>query len=124
VTTAAAELPLSFEGFLELEAATAHKHEYVDDCIYALAGAGRRHNRIAARIIGRLLGPAEAPGGDLMRVSHSSMRQRGVHNAMMRAPRCQSPVKARPGIDGAIAPSYPPRRSCDDCSVRRQGQCP
>jgi len=62
VTTAASERPLSFAGFLQLEAATDHKHEYVGGYLYALAGAGRRHNRIAARIIGRLLELAEARG--------------------------------------------------------------
>ncbi len=62
MTTAPIERPLSFDEFLALEAATDRKREYVAGYVYALAGAGRQHNLIAARIIGRLLGPAEARG--------------------------------------------------------------
>jgi len=53
---------LSFDEFLAIEAAVDRKHEYVAGYVYALAGAGRQHNLIAARIIGRLIGPTEACG--------------------------------------------------------------
>ena len=56
------ERPLSFDEFLAFETAADRRHEYVAGYVYALAGAGRQHNLITARIIGRLLGPAEARG--------------------------------------------------------------
>ncbi len=62
MTTAPSERPLSFEEFLAFESAADRRHEYVAGYVYALAGAGRQHNLISARIIGRLLGPSEACG--------------------------------------------------------------
>ncbi len=62
MTTAAAEQPLSFEEFIDFERASAQKHEYVAGDVYALAGAGRQHNRTAIRIIARLAGVADATG--------------------------------------------------------------
>lgn len=62
MTTAPSERPLSVEEFLDFEATAERKHEYVAGYIYALAGGHRRHNRIAARILGRIEQPAEARG--------------------------------------------------------------
>ena len=49
------DLPVSVEEYLRLEEASAVKHEYVAGEITALAGASRRHNRIAGNIFARLL---------------------------------------------------------------------
>ncbi|MBV9355943.1 MAG: Uma2 family endonuclease, partial [Chloroflexi bacterium] len=38
MTTAAAERPLSFEDFLDVEAAAERKHEYIAGYVHALAG--------------------------------------------------------------------------------------
>jgi Uma2 family endonuclease len=46
--------PLSSEDYLELEAASAVKHEFVDGQVYALAGATDRHNRIVTNLTGHL----------------------------------------------------------------------
>lgn len=43
----AAQLPLTEEAYLRLEAESTIKHEYVDGAIYARSGAGERHNRMA-----------------------------------------------------------------------------
>jgi Uma2 family endonuclease len=65
MTTAPVEQPISFEQFLELEAEAERKHEYVAGFLYALAGARRPHNRVAARILARLQAAAEACGCDV-----------------------------------------------------------
>lgn len=46
--------PLSFDEFLALEEVAERKYEYVDGYVYALAGAWRRHNDVAASIFLRL----------------------------------------------------------------------
>jgi Uma2 family endonuclease len=62
----ASELHLvSVEEYLAREATADWKSEYVDGRIYALAGATRRHNRIAANIIAALLPRARARGCDV-----------------------------------------------------------
>jgi Uma2 family endonuclease len=66
MTTAADERSLSFEEFLDSECASTQKHEYVAGYIYALAGAGRQHNWIAALILGRLLEPALSKGCQIL----------------------------------------------------------
>lgn len=48
--------PYTPEQYLQLERSGAAKHEYLDGRIYALAGASRNHNRIAAHILGILYG--------------------------------------------------------------------
>jgi Uma2 family endonuclease len=53
--------PLSVEEYLRLEETSPVRHEYVAGEIHALAGASRRHNRIALNIASRLL--AVARGG-------------------------------------------------------------
>jgi Uma2 family endonuclease len=52
--------PLSLEAFLNWEARQAHKHEFVDGVIIAMAGASKRHNLIAANILASL--HAKLPG--------------------------------------------------------------
>ncbi len=46
--------PLSVEEYLQLEASSATKNEFVDGQVYALAGATDRHNRIVMNISGHL----------------------------------------------------------------------
>jgi Uma2 family endonuclease len=70
-----ADLPLmSPEEFLAFEEAASQKHAYVAGRVYpwgdadqatGLAGASRRHNRLAARIIARLSPAADAAGCDI-----------------------------------------------------------
>lgn len=49
-----------FEGYLELEASSDVKHEFLDGNAWAMAGGSARHAAISMRI-GRLLGQALAP---------------------------------------------------------------
>ena len=45
---------LSAEEYLQLEASSATKHEFVDGQVYAFAGASDKHNRIVTNISGHL----------------------------------------------------------------------
>lgn len=54
-TPAYRQPPLSLEEYLQLEAESDTRHEFVGGQIHALAGASRRHNRIAGNIFARLL---------------------------------------------------------------------
>lgn len=45
---------VSAEDYLARERASAHRHEYVDGAIYAMAGGSRRHNLIAVNLIAAL----------------------------------------------------------------------
>jgi Uma2 family endonuclease len=45
---------LSVEDYLELEASSTIRHEYVDGYLYALAGASQRHNEIVLNVSERL----------------------------------------------------------------------
>jgi Uma2 family endonuclease len=56
---------VSVEEYLASEEGADRKHEYVDGRVYALAGAGRPHNRIAANIIIALGPRARARGCDV-----------------------------------------------------------
>lgn len=60
-TPASRQHPLSVEDYLLVEEASSVRHEYVAGQIHALAGASRRHNRIALNIAARLM--AAARGG-------------------------------------------------------------
>jgi Uma2 family endonuclease len=53
---------VTVEAYLESEKTSPVKREYVGGQLYALAGASKRHNRIAGRIFSRLLPVAEAQG--------------------------------------------------------------
>ena len=46
--------PLSAEEYLQLEANSATKHEFVDGQVYAFAGASDKHNRVAGNIYFRI----------------------------------------------------------------------
>lgn len=50
---------LSVEDYLRLEETSSVRHEYVAGAIYALAGASKRHNRLAGNFFARLLRAAE-----------------------------------------------------------------
>jgi Uma2 family endonuclease len=58
--------PLSIDEYLQLEEASALKHEYVAGELYALAGATRRHNRIASNILTYLSAAARGTGCDVL----------------------------------------------------------
>ncbi len=55
--------PLTAAQYLEREEGSPIKHEYVDGETYAMAGAKRRHNLIAANLLGRVWNMARARGG-------------------------------------------------------------
>ncbi len=69
------DLPVSVEDYLRLEETSPVKHEYVAGDIYALAGASRRHNRIAGNVFAALL--AASRGGPC-RVSISDVKLRAT----------------------------------------------
>ena len=50
---------LSMEEYLELEASSHVRHEYVGGMVYALAGGSDRHNRIAINMVRRLADAAD-----------------------------------------------------------------
>jgi Uma2 family endonuclease len=67
VETAARQVPsLRIDEYLRLEEESAVKHEYVAGTLFALAGATRRHNRIASNIIARLSAAARGRGCDVL----------------------------------------------------------
>lgn len=53
------------EAYLEAEAQSAIKHEYVDGEAYAMAGTGERHNRIAGNVFFHLRAAARGMRGAL-----------------------------------------------------------
>lgn len=53
--------PLTLEAYLEFEAASPRRHEYVAGEVYAMTGASRRHNHIVRNILVRI--HAAAAGG-------------------------------------------------------------
>jgi Uma2 family endonuclease len=53
--------PVTIEEYLELEAASTVRHEYVAGVMHAFAGTSKRHNRIAGNIL-RILSIAAAGG--------------------------------------------------------------
>ena len=70
---------MSIGEYLQLEKASALKHEYVAGELYALAGASDRHNRIAVNITAQLWTAAR---GGSYRVYGSDMRLRIGDDAM------------------------------------------
>jgi Uma2 family endonuclease len=52
--------PISFETYLELEERATVKHELVGGFLYAMAGAGERHNLISTRFVRLLYDATEA----------------------------------------------------------------
>jgi Uma2 family endonuclease len=71
--------PLSIEEYLELEEASAVKHEFVGGELFALAGATERHNRIVVNIIAQLW---NAIGSSGCHVYGSDMRLRIADDAV------------------------------------------
>lgn len=69
----ARKLPLSLEAYLEEEARSPVKREYLRGRLYAMAGASALHNRVALNIAARLLEAARAKG---CRVYMSDMKLR------------------------------------------------
>ena len=71
--------PLSVEDYLRLEEASSVRHEYVAGEVYALAGAPRRHNRIALNLATRL---ATAARGGSCRVYMSDVKLRAARDVV------------------------------------------
>jgi len=69
--------PLSIEEYLALEETASVRHEYVAGQVYALAGASRRHNRIALNIATRLVNAAR---GGPCRVYASDVKLRAARD--------------------------------------------
>lgn len=67
--------PLTVEEYLRLEEESTVRHEYVAGMIYALAGATKRHNRIAGNVFRRLGNAAE---GGPCRVYMSDIKVRAA----------------------------------------------
>lgn len=62
---------LEVDEYLEREAASDVKHEYVSGRVYAFAGASRQHNRVVSRLLRQLLnaaaeGSCEVFGSDML----------------------------------------------------------
>jgi Uma2 family endonuclease len=55
---------LSVIEYLEAEATSEIRHEYIDGQVFAMAGASRRHNRISGNIYSRLLAHLRGSGCD------------------------------------------------------------
>jgi Uma2 family endonuclease len=55
----------SFEEYLELEARSLERHEFVDGYLFAMAGGSANHNRIVSRLNRLVFDAAEASGCEL-----------------------------------------------------------
>lgn len=78
-TPASRQPLLTVEDYLRLEEASSVRHEYVAGQIHALAGASRRHNRIALNMAARLM--AAARGGPC-RVYISDVKLRAAEDVI------------------------------------------
>jgi Uma2 family endonuclease len=65
------ERPLSIEEYLELEEASAIRHEYVAGDVHAMTGVTRRHSRIAGNVFAHVWGAAR---GTTCRVHASELK--------------------------------------------------
>lgn len=64
---------INVQGYLEIEKASSVRHEYVAGAVYALAGASKRHNRIAGNLF-RLLSTAALDGPSRVYVSDVKLK--------------------------------------------------
>ena len=69
--------PVSVDEYLRLEEASAVRHEYVAGELHALAGASKKHNRIAVNLVARLAGAAR---GGPCRVYVSDVKLRAAED--------------------------------------------
>lgn len=68
---------MDLRGYLELEETSPVRHEYVAGVMYALAGASKRHNRIAGNVLALL---ATAARGGPCRVYMSDVKLRAAED--------------------------------------------